>query len=315
MVNIGGLYSDGEAVSAARQNATSIMSGTGTAIAAVPSTQQVGAFHAYDTSSGFTLDELYIRSADGLTFLNVRRKHLHNAALDTSGGTLNDIFVYNPRVIQYGWDGFNSRGDFYTTKTGQAAVNQIVDNINGFYYQLNSTYSGTAGEYVNFAMPTGNSPLGFTEKIVGMVTMICDFSANQVVRVGFGMEEVQNTTDTTRKLGLEGCDSTGTAWQAVTCNGTTRTVTASGMPIAPNTSMHGYKIYFDPVSASCKFTNSDGLIKLVTSTIPSGGQIDPNRVWRQGIQTTNSTVKNMYVSHIQFVGKNVSSIWFDDPTT
>ena len=313
MANSGLPFSEGEAISAARQNAVSFISGTGTQIAAIPSTQQIGAFHALDTSSGFSLDECYIRSADGLNMLNLRRKHLHNASTDPAGGLLHDIFVFNPRVLQYGWDGIINIEDLYITKTGQAAVNPITDNINGSYLQLNSTFANNVGEYVNIAVATGNAPLGFSEKVVGMVDMICDFSANQVVRCGFGMEEVQNTVDTTRKLGIEACDSTGTAWQGVTCNGTTRTVTATGMPVAPNTSMHGYKIYFDPISASCKFTNSDGIVKLVTSTIPSGGQIDPNRVWRQGIQTTNSTSKNMYVSHIQFVAKNVSSIWFDQP--
>lgn len=312
--NLGLPFSEGEAASNARRNAVSVISAPGSTLAAIPSTQQIGLMKSLDTSGGLNLNEVYLKSADGLSILNVRRKHLHNLDVDEAGGLLHNAVVYNPRLFIYGIEGSNTLQRLYITKTGAASVIETVDS-NGKYHQLNSTWNaGTStGEYVNIAVVGGLTPVGFTEKMLGLITMYCDANVNQVARVGWGMEESENTIDTTRKVGMEMCNSTGTVWQGVTSNGVTRTVTATSMPVSPSLAFRTYRFFYDPLLAQVKISNTDGFLKVITSTIPSGGQIDSNRVFRAGIQTTNSTVKNMYVGHIYLVAKNVSSVWFDTP--
>jgi len=309
---LGNLYSDGEGISSARQNATSVLAQNGSVLVAIPVATQTGLMHALDTSGGLNLDEVYFRSADGLSIKNVRRKHLHNAATDEAGGELNDIFIYNPDIIVFGWNQGLNYKDLFLYTTGGSSLTDVVDST-GHFLRLNSTWSGSVGEDAEIAVPQGASTLGFVEKILGIVNMYCDFGSGQVARMGFGMEFANNTIDTTRKFGFEMCDATGNTWQAVTCNGVTRTVTASGIVVNPVQSAKGYRFYFNPTNATIKFSNSDGTVKPVTTTIPSGGFIDPNRTWRMGIQTTNSTEKHMYVYGLKYIGLNVSPLWFNIP--
>jgi hypothetical protein len=311
--NLGLPTSEGEAMSAARRNAMMVMSGKGTEISAIPTTQQIPFFRCIESSGGLLVDENYFKSADGLSIKNFRRKHLHNLETDTAGGLLLNSLVYNPRNWTFGDKGFNTINDFIHTNSGAATFTEGSSSTLGRYFQLTSTWSGSVGEYRNASVMSGGTILGFSEKILGIIKMYMDYQINQVARIGFGMEEVQNTVDVTRKAGMEMCGSTGINWQGVSSNGVTRTVTATSMGASTYPNPKTYRIYFNPTNASIKISNNDGVLKIITSTIPSGGGVDPNRIFRIGLQTTNSTPKIMTVSRVQFIGKNDDSTWFDGP--
>ena len=311
--NLGLPTTSGEAMSSARRNATMVMSGTGLEISNIPTTQQIPLFKCLETSGGLNSDELYFRSANNQTFINVRRKHNHSSNSDSDGGILLDQFVYNPRDIHFGLQGHNSAVDFVFTSSGTAAfLEQFVSNV-GRFYTLKSTWSGTAGNYFNASAMGGGTSIGFSEKVIGFIKLVLDYQINQIVRAGFGMEEVQAGTDPTRKAGMEMCGSTGINWQGVSSNGITRTVSATSMNSSTWPTYKTYRIFFNPTNATIKISNSDGTLKLLTSTIPSGGQIDPTRNWRMGIQTTNSQEKIMYVAYVKFDAKNNDTTCFDSP--
>jgi hypothetical protein len=72
-------------------------------------------------------------------------------------------------------------------------------------------------------------------------------------------------------------------------------------------------MFFNPYNTSYKLTNTAGITKTMTSTIPSGGNIQSTRLFRMGINTTNATTKNMWLLRLWFVAKNVDPIWFSTP--
>jgi hypothetical protein len=311
--NLGLTFSDTEPSSSARKNATMVMSGTGLQISQVPVTQQIPVFRCLDNSGGLNIDELYFKSASGLNLINVRRKQLHNFDTDIAGGLMLNQFIYNPRLIIFGEKGFNTIDDFIYTWSGNATIQDSFNASVGRFLTMFSPFNGVSGDYLNLNVMMGGIGAGFSERILGMIKMVLDFQTNQIVRMGFGMEEVQNTVDPTRKMGLEMCPSTGINWQGITGNGVSRTVTATSMPVSTYPTHQWYRMFFNPSNASIKFTNSAGTLKLVTSTIPSGGQIEPIRNWRMGIQTTNSQPKNMYVNLVKFIANNNSVDFFDGP--
>ena len=291
-------YQEGEQASSAKRNATSVLSNTGAVLSATPATQLIPIVRCTETSGGLKKDELYFRSADLLSWINVRRKHLHNSALDEDGGLHHEIKLANPKEISFGKGPSNHIDDFVITSSGDAGAVYYVDPTYGKTVVLTSTWNSgsSVGNYVNASVQ--GRPVSFTEKIVAYVMTQLNFNANQVARIGWGMEESQNTVDLTRKLGMEMCSSTGTNWQIVTANGLTRTISASSMnaspvPLSPVT----YCFYYNPYTAEFKVKSSKGVSKLVTSTIPSGGQIDNVRVFRIGIDTTNATSKTLWINH------------------
>jgi len=314
LVNLGLPFQEGDQSSNARRNATMVMSGRGSEIASIPSSQQIPLFRCITTESGLVMDEIYFRSADNLSVRNIRRKHTHSADTDEEGGLFHNILIDNPRIIVYGQGPSNNIEDFDITKLGDATLNYTPDATYGRIITLSSLWDlvNLTGNYVNASIVGQN--IGFSEKMLAMVTIYMDHNANQVARVGFGMEMAHNTIDVTRKVGMEMCGGTGTNWQAVTADGITRSTSATSMNVAPIP--NGYKTYrmfFNPNSVSYKLTNSDGVTKLMTSTIPSGGQIDHPRLFRLGLNTTNSTEKHMWIRKLMFIAKNVDATWFDSP--
>jgi hypothetical protein len=312
--NLGLGYAEGDQVANARLNATMVMSAKGSEIASVPFTQQTPLFRCLESTSGFIANELYMRTADNLGVTNVRRKHTHSADTDEEGGLLHNMFIYNPRIVQFGLTPFNNLYDFNQTKVNTASFDYVPDEFYGRTLLLTSTWdtAGSIGNYVNASV--AGQQIGFTEKMLAMATLYMDFNANQVARVGFGMELANNTVDVTRKVGMEMCGGTGTNWQAVSANGVTRTVSATSMNSAPvPNAFMTYRFFFNPNTVSYKLTNTDGLTKVMTSTIPSGGSIDYPRLFRFGLDTTNSTTKHMWLLRLYFIAKNTDPSWFNGP--
>lgn len=310
MSELGYPYLEGDSASNAKRNATAVISAPGTILAAIPSTQEIPIARSLDTSGGLKQDEGYIRSADGLTWLNMRRKHTHSEDTDEEGGLLHNMFIYNPRLILFGQRGFNTLDEFVVTKASTAAMTEQVNDSNGRYHQLQTV--ATSSNYINASV--AGQPLSLGEKMLAIFKMQCEFDVNCVQRIGFGMEEANAGVDNTPKMGMEMCTGTGTNWQGVTADGIARTVTPTIMPVKPSPAqMRAYRIFYNPFSGEVKLANSDGQGKLITSNVPSGGIIETKRMWREGIMTTTAQIKNLWLQRVAFAAKNGDVTWFAAP--
>lgn len=305
-------YVEGEPASNARRNATAVISLPGDNIATLPSDAEFSFFRCLQDGGGLKQDEFYGRSADNLTLLNFRRKHTHNADTDESGGRMLDMFINNPKMILFGQRGFNTLDEFVVTFASTAAMTEQVNDAVGRYHRLQSTWNGSAGNYINGSV--AGIQISLAQQVLAIFKMQSDFNANQIARVGFGMEESNAGVDNTPKIGMEMCNSTGVNWQGVTADGAARTVTPTPIAVAPTPAQfRDYRIFMNPITGEVKYASSDGVGKLVTSNVPTGGIIEPKRRWREGIVTTNSTVKNLYMACVQFYAPNGDALWFAAP--
>jgi len=311
MSTLGVPFQEGEPVSNARRNATSVISADGAVITSLPTDQEFSFFRCKQTSGGLKQDENYSRSADGLTLLNFRRKHLHNEDTDEAGGTMLSMFINNPKMILFGQRGFNTLDEYVITLSGTATLSEQVNDAVGRYHRLQSTWSGTTGYYINASV--AGIQLSLAQQMLAIWKMQLDYDANQVCRVGFGMEESNAGVDNTPKVGIEGCNATGVNWQGVVADGLSRTVTPTPVPMKPTPAQfRDYRLFINPISGEVKFASSDGNGKIISSNAP-GGIIEPKRRWRQGINTTNSTVKNLYMACVWFAALNGDALWFAQP--
>jgi len=313
MSTLGVPFLEGEPVSNARRNATSVISMNGDQIASLPSDQEFAFFRCKQTSGGLKQDEFYGRSADNLTLLNFRRKHAHNEDTDEAGGTMLNMFINNPKMILFGQRGFNTLDEFVVTLSGTATISEQVNDAVGRYHRLQSTWNagGSTGYYINAR--SAGIQISLAQQMLAIFKMQLDFDANQVCRVGFGMEEANAGVDNTPKAGIEMCNATGTAWQVITADGLARTVTPSPVQVKPTPAQfRDYRIFVNPISGEVKFASSDGNGKIATSNFPSG-IIEPKRRWSEGINTTNSTTKNLYLANVFFAALNGDTLWFSQP--
>lgn len=310
MSELGYPYLEGDNASNSRRNATSVISAPGSILASLPADQEIPIGRALDSTGGLKQDEGYLRSADGLTWLNFRRKHLHNEETDEAGGLMLNMFIHNPKLTIFGQRGFNTLDEYVVTKASTAAMSEQVNDTVGRYHQLQTV--ATINNYINASV--AGTPLALSEKMLAIFKLQMEFDVNQVSRIGFGMEEANAGIDITPKAGMEMCTGTGIVWQGVTGDGVARTVTPTVMGVKPTPlQMRAYRIFYNPYSGEVKLANSDGQGKLITSNVPSGGIIEPKRLWRQGIMTTTAQIKNMWLQRVWWAAKNGDALWFDQP--
>lgn len=303
--NLGLLYSEGESLSESRLNAKSVFSGTGSEITALPSTKQVPIARCIETGDGFEADELYFQSSDGLSYLNVRRKHTHNADTDIAGGSLNDILIANPKQIYINLpDPRASQFIPYKHASAPAIADSAVGSASQYVIMQTGT---TSGHYSG--MYKGGVQLGFAKAVLLRLKMQISHNTGMVFRAGSGIENVQDSTSNTNKIGIEGCAGTGTVIQVVTGNALGRTATATTSDMVPSPAqLRGYKVLWDPITADVKYWDSDANVKTVTATLPSSGAIVSSSLFRIGINTTNTTAKTLYLGGMLLIGEDQDSV-------
>ena len=288
-------------VSAAKRNAMAVISDRGAALTGLPISTLVPVARCTETSGGLKRDQMYFRSTDMQSWINFRKRHFHNSYNDEDGGTLHDILLANPKIVSFGNEPFNHIDDFMTQATAPSTASIVEDDTYGRTIYLNSEWNTEIQEGIPVNLSAKGLPLSFSDRMVAYASLWMAFNANQVARVGFGMELSQNTVDIQKKVGMEMCSSTGLNWQAVTANGLVRTVSATSINAAPSPNvLKTYQMIFDPETAQFYLSSSDGISKVMTSTIPSGGIIENTRLFRIGINTTNPTPKHMWVFKVKF---------------
>lgn len=302
--SIGGLYSVGEEASQARRNGTMVFSGTGDEIEALSADMVVPICRCLSDGGGKKVNELYFQSADNLSYLNVRRTHYHNSNADEDGGLLSKSLLKNPRIIYINQKGLLAN-QFIISKSTLASITDLpLGTIQGIKFLT----SATANEYANAIYP-GGAQFGWSKDAILITKGKIDNNANQSVRQGIGMENVESGTDNDRKMGIEGCVGS-TFWQLVTATGLARLATPTttnmqqALPI-------GQRIVFDSQAPSVVYTDSNGATVTQPSTLPTPGVSNSSKIFKAGIKTTNTTQKEMHLYMMFIVGEDSDTVLFD----
>lgn len=285
--------------SAARLNQKSVTIDTGTNLAALSTTYPGQLIYATDNSSGsFVQDTLYQRNAANNAWVArvPQTIHDHSAATAATGGLLTNIIADNMGQFLYGTELMSpTAGDFNTANSSGGG--SVANNIASNQWRVNiatSTTSNSVGQadYGGIKIDFGN-PIKFQCKVEQETA-----TSSLQGRIGTNIEAAGSAAGTTKLLGFEFCDSTGTTYQLVSCDGTTRTVTNTTQPF--NT-VHGLKYLYTP-STSIVGTVDNTTATTKTSNLPNSGAADQDKLMRFGITTTNTTAKNLYLYGAVIVG-------------
>ncbi len=239
------------------------------------------------TGNGLTKNQPCFRSVDNAnTIIPVGLKiHSHTSDTDTQGGSLVKVFRDNVRNIDFWFGNTFIKEDFYTNASGTGAA--VATSTSGSTALINCDTGSATDGYANMRK------LGLLLDFSNPSTFSIRFSllmpnlTNYVMRCGVNSEMINDANDaTTRSYGIEAC-SANANYQAWSCDGTTRSTTASAFAVANNDD-DVWRAEHDPSGPSVTYTrNNDAGNQIVkTNHIPTSGTTNSISLFSAGIKST-----------------------------
>jgi hypothetical protein len=312
MSSTGGIWNVGDTISASRLNQKTVTIDSGLNLP--PSTTYPGMLIcATDTGSAqFTQGIMYQRDPTNTVWvaLNPMTTHDHSTSQVKDGGLLSDVAIANTGQLNWITELMSPRlSDFNTTTT--SAGSSVGDNIASNQWRVN-IQTGTTGtvSVPNFAQADfGGIKLDFGSKMKFQAKVeqqsVTSFLQG---RIGVNIESAGAAlSQTTKMLGFEFCDSTGTQYQLVAGNGTSRTVVPTATSGNNILGVHSIKFLYTP--GVNVIGTIDQTVAVTNTNVPGTGQVDADKLMRFGIASTNSTAKNLYV-HGAVIAGTINDTWF-----
>jgi hypothetical protein len=140
-----------------------------------------------------------------------------------------------------------------------------------------------------------------------MQLMYPSATTSNIARAGVDMENLGAANDNNKKMGIEGCASTGTNWRIVSADGSSRTQIDASVALV-QAQADSYAIENSP-GVAAKFSYNGGTYVDKTNTLPGSGAVTKSNVLMAGVQTSNTTAKTLYVWGVYFTGFAHSTGW------
>lgn len=289
-MSAGGVWTAGtDSDSAARLNQKTVTIDTGTNLAALATTYAGQLIFSTDTSGGFLANTMYQRNAanNAWTAQLPMTTHDHSTNLAPTGGLLVNILANNTGQVVYNEIFSPKVSYFFTSTTGGTITDDIAANQWRVKLDTGIVANNFAQADVGGIRTDFGNPIKFQAKVEQETV-----TTGLQCRIGINNEKSNAVVDaTTKSLGFEFCDSTGTTYQLESCDGTTRTVTNTTQPF---NAIHSIKFLYTP-STNVVGTVDQTVATTKTTNLPNSGQVQQDRLMRFGIMTTNTTVKDLYI--------------------
>jgi len=295
-------WQPGDTLSAARGNAKTKYTGTGSQIAALGTTYPGQLASSTDNSGGFTQDLLIMRNTDNNAWISAagNKKHDHSADTDAAGGLLSDVFINNTEKFLY-LNMISPVSDmFFQSNTGGT----ITDDASSTNWRVKLDTGSVASNYCQ--IDKGSVGLSWGSKIKLQVRVEEQTATTGLQsRIGINCERADTNVGTAKLLSFDFCDATGANYYLASSDGTTRTSVSTGQGFH---GVHSIKFLYTPsTNVVGTIDNTTAITK--TSNLPNSGAADHNKTFRAGIFTTNTTAKQLYIYGAVVVGTINDAGW------
>lgn len=311
---------EGDQPSQAELARKTLFAGLSAEIVTVPAAAPNLLFYSLDEGNGLTDSTLYTRSSDTTQLLPVMRAHKHNTTSHNDGGDIlnilaeaqKEIYIINAKSIALSHPstlaGVTGGGVTEYSGTGAAITNVISSGLK--YVRMQS---GTQANTSISTISWGGAKLSFSSNIYFAIMCQLSLGTDQVFRAGPGMERASAVTNNDSKFGLETCTATQPNWQIVTANTISRTQTTTGLTSAEG-AIRGHGLRYK-VSTDVRYIDSAGNVSVSTTTVPSSGASQMDKVLCISIMPTNTSDKSAYISGVELAGKADTTQWAAMGTT
>jgi hypothetical protein len=241
-----------------------------------------------DSGHGYTKNSPMYLSVDGDIMIALGlKKHTHSMDTDLEGGLMIEEFLANMGNLDVFLGTSWKATDFLQEVSGTGAA--VADEVSGSSADTKLTAGTSTNGYAN--IKRFGVAMDFSKKS-GFIARyeLTGTIANYLLRLGIDAERLDLANDATQQsYGIEAC-SGQTNWQTWSCDGTTRSNTATSYAVDTNANV--WMAQHDPTEPEIIFTKSLDLgANQVTKTsdIPVSGISASQSLWAAGIKSTTTS--------------------------
>lgn len=238
MSSLGEPWDESTPGSASKKNLTSVISMEGDDLALLDKTKfKILACTA--TGSGFTVDHVYLTTADGTSVVDVTSVLPHKHGSDTDGGSISEIDWWNNTwmdlcltkttdLYEANWA---SAVFWIRTVTSTGSVENSTDGTTG-ERSIRLRPNGTSGSGATISYP--HLKLDFSKRSFFETKLRIETATSLALHSGVGADDVTAADSNTRKYNAEVCTATNSNWFIRTANGSANSTSDTGVAISTN---------------------------------------------------------------------------------
>lgn len=233
----------------------------------------------------------YIRDA-GLGIWLDQSNPPHTHADNDTGGPYSDIRIGADKTF---W-GIDETDLIFQPSNGSPTYANIITGTDGYRSISTGATTNNAGNLVAAGLRYDMAFKLYAQFRALMSTVTTSYTT----RAGFNMEFAHISSNASRKLGIEACNTcNGTNIRVVSADGSVRSA-SNTTDLASDTAV--YKLVFNPNTPSLTYTRNNGTAVVKTSNMPTTGVPDRSNVFVTGIQTLNTTSKELRLTGLRSYG-------------
>ncbi len=308
-MSLGDIWATTTPGSVSKLNKMTVISGTGAYLAALVKDNHT-LYVCTSTGSGFTIDHVYLCSADGTTTFDLSQVQVHDHSATVEGGSLWSILKANRETIDSG-----SKYIFRPKKTDWV---EVVDGTGS----VADDVDGTSGEH-SVKLATGATSA--SSSAIRIPSLGLDFSKNSffkslikfgtassiAARLGYGMQGLNEVDDNDRKYGAEVCTTVNNNWFIRTSTGSASSASDSGTS-AMVTTRQVIRCDHFPDTPKVDLYINEGTAFTKTTNIPvtySDTQPIADKIYRQVVKNNTAADRTMFCYGSRLVYQTTST-WF-----
>lgn len=298
----GGLWTANDNFSPARMNRKTVFQGTASEINALSPTYPGMVIFCTQAVAGspFIAGGIYVRNpANTAWFAATITTHDHSTTTAGSGGSFLDILDANADNMQWlNYTSINSNSGIQNTTNSGSILN---DSVNACVRLSTGTTSSSLSDfYFNSGWPV-LWPSDLPAKLLARIRL--DANTQLTFRMGMFAEAANASSSTSKKFGVECCDSAGTerTFDVFSADGTTRSATATSIA-ATSASPRSVAVvkdntircYVDGTLVLTKSTNVP-----ITDPLVVGSSIAGNQFIRFSLRNNSTAARSLFLHGYQ----------------
>lgn len=277
--------------STARLNEVTVISDTGTNLAALDKTKHRVVF-CTSTGGGLTVDHLYLVNAAEDAFIDLGAVASHNHSSSSEGGAIDGIFRNNPLYCDLWLTKTNDllSAQWIGTAASGGTVENNTDGTTGERSIRLRTNTTSGGAYT-IAYP--HLQLDFTKNSFFQTKLRIETATNMAFHCGIQCDNVTEADSNTAKLQAEFCTTTNNNWWLRTGTGSAQSASDTGVAIT--TSRAKLKIEHFPATPNAYlYVDADsGLVK--TTNIPTTGVTADNNLIKHSVKNSTTADRPIHI--------------------
>jgi len=268
---------DTTAGSTSKLNLMTIPSGSGTYLQTLDKTKHK-LVACTSTSSGLTINHVYLASDDGTTWIDLQSLIAHTHADSTTGGSLIDIEVANPKYFDLVLTKTSDlyKANWIQTVTSTGTIEDLSAGLTGPMY-IRLRPNGTSGSGSTISYP--HLKLNFAKTAIYQTKLLIETATSIALHTGVGADDVTAADSNTVKFQAEVCTVTNNNWWLRTASGSANSASDTG--IAISTSAVAVKIVHYPTLGTPETDlqiDTGTLLQKTTNIAISGATADANLI-------------------------------------